>query len=62
MLVEFVQLRPRCVMTTFDPDTLEQDHGVLRRIVREFDGTLALDAAVLEPGRIRVGDAVTLLD
>ena len=61
-LVELVQLRPRCVMTTFDPDTLEQDHGVLRRIVREFDGKMALDAAVLEPGRIRVGDAVTLLD
>jgi hypothetical protein len=49
-------------MTTFDPDTLEQDHGVLRRIVRDFDGKMALDAAVLEPGRIRVGDAVTLLD
>jgi uncharacterized protein len=61
-LIELVQLRPRCVMTTFDPDTLGQDHGVLRRIVREFDGTMALDAAVLEPGRIRVGDAVTLLD
>jgi uncharacterized protein YcbX len=61
-LVELVQLRPRCVMTTFDPDTLEQDHGVLRRIVRDFDGKMALDAAVLEPGRIRVGDAVTLLD
>lgn len=54
--------RARCVMTTFDPDTLEQDHGVLRRIVRDFDGKMALDAAVLEPGRIRVGDAVTLLD
>ena len=62
VLIELVQLRPRCVMTTFDPDTLEQDHGVLRRIVREFDGTMALDSAVLEPGRIRVGDAVTLLD
>ena len=62
VLIELVQLRPRCVMTTFDPDTLEQDHGVLRRIVREFDGTMALDAAVLEPGRIRVGDTVTLLD
>ena len=57
-----MQLRPRCVMTTFDPDTLEQDPRVLRRIVRDFDGRMALDAAVLEPGRIRVGDAVTLLD
>ena len=62
VLVELVQLRPRCVMTTFDPDTLDQDHGVLRRIVREFGGTMALDSAVLEPGRIHVGDPVTLLD
>jgi len=59
-LVAFAQLRPRCVMTTFDPDTLEQDHGVLRQIVREYDGTFALDAFVVEPGRVRVGDPVTL--
>lgn len=38
--------RARCVMTTVDPDTLEQDHGVLRDIVRRFDATLALDCAV----------------
>ena len=57
-LVAFAQLRPRCVMTTFDPDTLEQDHGVLRRIVREYGGTFALDAFVVEPGRVRVGDPV----
>ncbi len=61
-LISLVRLRPRCVMTTFDPDTLEQDVGVLRRIVREFDGSMALDAAVLEPGRIHVGDAALLLD
>jgi uncharacterized protein YcbX len=57
-VIELVQLRPRCVMTTFDPDTLAQDHGVLRRIVREFDGTMALDAFVRTPGRVRVGDPV----
>jgi uncharacterized protein YcbX len=57
-LVAFAQLRPRCVMTTFDPDTLVQDHDVLRRIVREYDGTFALDAFVVEPGRVRVGDRV----
>ncbi len=62
VLIELVQLRPRCVMTTFDPDSLRQDHGVLRRIVREFGGTMALDSAVLEPGQIHVGDTVTLLD
>src|SRR5882762_5247872 len=31
-------LRGRCVMTTIDPDTGEQNLDVLRRINREFDG------------------------
>jgi uncharacterized protein len=60
-VIEFVKLRGRCVMTTYDPDTLEQDIRVLRRIVNEFEGTLALDTAVIKPGRIAVGDKVELL-
>ena len=52
------QLRSRCVMTTFDPDTLVQDIGVLRRLVREFDGTMALDTEVIRGGEIREGDSV----
>jgi uncharacterized protein YcbX len=54
--------RARCVMTTFDPDTLEQDPGVLRRIVRSFDGRVALDCWVVLPGTITVGDAVELVE
>lgn len=54
------QLRARCVMTTYDPDTLEQDRNVLFRIVNDFDGTMALDCSVTKPGLIRVGDLVTL--
>ena len=54
-------LRPRCVITTFDPGTLEQDADVLRDINRRFGGTLALNAAVLASGRVRVGDPVRLL-
>lgn len=61
-LVSVVKLRPRCVMTTFDPDTLAQDHGVLRRIVTDFDGVMALDAFVVEPGSVHVGDAVHMLE
>ena len=53
------QLRARCVMTTYDPDTLVQDRNVLFRIVKEFDGTMALDCSVSKPGTIRVGDQVT---
>lgn len=59
--VHAAQLRARCVMTTYDPDTLEQDRNVLFRIVKEFDGTMALDCSVLIPGTIRVGDPVTIV-
>ncbi len=49
-------------MTTFDPDTLEQDVGVLRHNQREFDGSLALNCFVVQGGTIAVGDPVELLD
>jgi hypothetical protein len=48
-------------MTTFDPDTLEQDRGVLRDIVRRFDGRLALNADVIQGGALRVKTPVVLL-
>src|SRR4029079_9670366 len=35
--------RSRCVMTTFDPDTLEQDITVLQKIYWELGGRTALD-------------------
>jgi uncharacterized protein YcbX len=50
------QVRGRCVMTTFDPDTLEQDIGVLQKIVWELGGRTALDCYVVQPGVVRVGD------
>lgn len=59
--VGLADLRGRCVMTTWDPDTQAQDVGVLRDIARRFDGRLCLNAAVLAPGRIEVGDEVELL-
>lgn len=55
------KLRHRCVMTTFDPDTQEQDKSVLSNIIRDLDGTAALDCAVIEPGVIRIGDRVEVL-
>ncbi len=48
-------------MTTFDPDTLEQDVSVLRRIYEEFDGSMALDCEVLQEGPVAVGDTVELI-
>jgi uncharacterized protein len=53
-------LRGRCPMTTVDPDTLVRDPGVLRDIGRRFGGRLALNAAVVRGGRVRVGDRVRL--
>jgi uncharacterized protein YcbX len=54
-------LRGRCIMTTFDPDTGKQDLSVLRRIQKEFDGVLGLNSYVVTPGRISVGDPVELI-
>jgi uncharacterized protein YcbX len=54
-------LRDRCIMTTFDPDTGAQDLDVLRRVQREFNGKLGLNCFVITPGRVSVGDAVKLL-
>src|SRR5216683_7447237 len=51
-------LRGRCVMTTFDPDTQKQDRQVLRDIVEKFGGKLALNSYVIQGGDIRVGDTV----
>ncbi len=59
-IVRLDSLRGRCPMTTVDPDTLERDPDVLRDIGRRFGGRLALNADVVRPGAIRVGDAVRL--
>jgi uncharacterized protein len=53
-------LRGRCFMTTFDPDTLAQDHRVLKEIVRKFGGELALNCYVIQGATIHVGDSVAL--
>jgi uncharacterized protein YcbX len=55
------KLRDRCVMTTFDPDTQAQDPSVMQRIVRELDGSTALDSYVVTPGKIRVGDQARII-
>ncbi len=61
-LIGVDSLRGRCIVTTIDPDTGLQDLGVLRRIIREFEGTMALNCWVAQGGRIREGDPVELVD
>jgi uncharacterized protein len=48
----------RCVVTTIDPDTLDVDANVLRRIRLELGGIMGAYCTVLEPGEVAVGDAV----
>jgi hypothetical protein len=61
IIIHAAQLRMRCVMTTFDPDTLQQDPRVLRHIVKEMEGKVALDCSVKTPGYVRENDAVEVL-
>ena len=61
VLIGVQDLRLRCVMTAYDPDTLSQDNGITREIYRRFEGKLALNCFVVEPGEIAVGDDVQLV-
>ncbi len=61
VIIGIQDLRGRCIMTTFDPDSLKQDRQVLTDIVRKFGGTLALNCYVIQGGEIRVGDHVELV-
>lgn len=61
-IIHAVDLRGRCPMTTWDPETLEQDRGVLRDIAHRFEGTFCLNTEVEKGGVIREGDPVELLD
>lgn len=54
-------LRSRCIMTSFDPDTLIQDKQITRGIYERFEGKLALNCFVIEGGEIAVGDTVELV-
>jgi uncharacterized protein YcbX len=58
VLIGVQDLRLRCIMTSYDPDTLVQDKEITRGIYRRFEGKLALNCFVIEGGEIAVGDEV----
>ena len=60
-VIRLDSLRTRCPMTTVDPDTITRDPNVLKDIGRRFGGRIALNAEVLHPGIVRVGDVVELV-
>ena len=57
-VIAMADLRGRCIVTTWDPDTVAQDVDVLRDINARFGGRLALNAWAGVPGLVRVGDVV----
>jgi uncharacterized protein YcbX len=61
VVIDLGHLCERCVMTTLDPDTQQQDPEVLKRINRELDKLFARNCWIVEPGRIAVGDPVELI-
>jgi uncharacterized protein YcbX len=61
VLIGVQDLRLRCIMTSYDPDTLVQDKAITRDLYRRFDGKLALNCFVIEGGAIEVGDEVQLV-
>jgi hypothetical protein len=50
----------RLVMTTYDPDTSQQEPAVLRDIVVRFGGRLCLNASVTRKSPIRQADFAAL--
>jgi len=60
-LIGVQDLRLRCIMTSYDPDTLAQDKEITRGIYRRFEGKLALNCFVIEGGEIAAGDEVQLV-
>jgi uncharacterized protein YcbX len=61
VLIGVQDLRLRCIMTSFDPDTLVQDKDITRGIYRRFAGKLALNCFVIESGPIAVDEEVELV-
>jgi uncharacterized protein YcbX len=53
---------PRCVMITHGFDDLPRDTGLLRTVVQHANQNVGVYASVAEPGAVRVGDPIELLD
>lgn len=60
-LIGVHSVRDRCIVTTIDPDTGQQDLDVLRNIRRTFKGQIALNCWVIRPGTIRMGQPVDIV-
>lgn len=61
-LIGVPSVRQRCIVTSIDPDTGDQNLDAFRRIGKVFGGELALNCWVIEPGLMRIGDLVRVVD
>ena len=59
--IEVADRCERCVMTTIDPDSLEVDPDVLRRINEKFGKLMGVLCEVVTPGELRIGDEARLI-
>jgi uncharacterized protein YcbX len=50
----------RCVMINVDPVTVERDANVLRTVVRERESCFGVYGSIVEPGRVALGDTVSV--
>jgi uncharacterized protein len=50
----------RCVMINVDPVTTERDPSILRAVAQERQSCLGVYGNVVEPGRVSLGDTVTI--
>ena len=53
---------PRCIMTTLSQGSLPKDGAVLRTAVVENAGNVGVYATVVQGGRVRCGDGVTIVE
>lgn len=61
-VVEFNAACPRCVMITREvDDSIPQDRGVLRHVVRELDQNVGVYGKITTPGTIAQGDTVEFI-
>ncbi len=60
MRMRIDQRDERCVIVNVDPVTTERDPAVLRTLARERRSCAGVYGSTVEPGRVAVGDAVSL--
>jgi uncharacterized protein len=61
VVIAILERDSRCKMITIDPDTLEPNGAVLRRVSRSHDGMAGVYGAVLVEGMVHRGDEIELL-